>query len=269
MTEVCREHQGPQFDRDQARLGAILHETIGRWREQYPPRNENAFRMQCWQMVRTAYIFLQSESELCQTSRPIFFEVALGMERVGGGCVLDDPEPSSISLPSGETIRARGQIDRVDRTSETGYTIWDYKTGSGYGYDRSDPLRQGRRVQSVLYLRMIENALRKKANPAALVECFGYFFPSVRAQGHRVSWNERDLIGGLELIQRICQGIKAGAFIATDNQEDCKYCDYASICRDVGRVTGRSRTLLSWCLDGSLQPFRELRGLAGSDKGEK
>ena len=165
MDELSGAGLRPQFERDHNRLAHILHEAVEQWREEVPPPNENAFRMQYWQLVRTSRIFLQEEEDFCQTSQPRFFEVALGMESVAGGSLLDDKEPSTVSLLSGKSIRARGWIDRVDESDAARYTIWDYKISSGYGYDQGDPFRQGRRVQSVLYLRMIEAALRKNLDP--------------------------------------------------------------------------------------------------------
>src|SRR4029453_6052173 len=103
-----------------------------------------------------ARIFLEGEEELCQRSQPRFLEVALGLSRVAGGTPLDSAEPMPVRLISGQSFRARGQIDRVEELAPGRFSIWDYKVGSGYGYDRFDPFLRGRRVQSVLYLAMIE-----------------------------------------------------------------------------------------------------------------
>jgi ATP-dependent helicase/nuclease subunit B len=236
-----------------------LHETIEQWREDVPPPNENAFRMQYWQLIRTARIFLQAEEEFCRASQPRFFEVALGLEAVAGGSPLDEREPTSIPLPSGKAIRARGQVDRIDETGAGRYAVWDYKTGSGYGYERANPFREGRRVQSVLYLRMIETALRKKVDPHAIVERFGYFFPGTRSHGARIDWDAATLSSGLEVLERICASIEAGAFLATDDKNDCRYCDYAPICRNVDRVTSHSKSLLDRHDLVPLEHFWELR----------
>ena len=158
-----------------------------------------------------------------------------------------------------KSIRARGWIDRVDETDASRYSVWDYKVGSGYGYDRVDPFRQGRRVQSVLYLRMIETALRKNLDPKAIVDRFGYFFPSIRAHGLRVDWDADTLAVGLGIVERLCASIEEGTFAATDNKDDCRYCDYASICRDVNRVTSQSKGLLDRDDLVPLRHFRELR----------
>jgi ATP-dependent helicase/nuclease subunit B len=259
MDELSGAGLRPQFERDHNRLAQILHEAVEQWREDVPPPNENAFRMQYWQLVRTSRIFLQEEEDFCQTSQPRFFEVALGMESVAGGSPLDDKEPSTVSLLSGKSIRARGWIDRVDESDAARYTVWDYKISSGYGYDQGDPFRQGRRVQSVLYLRMIEAALRKNLDPKAIVERFGYFFPSIRAHGRRVDWDANTLADGVTILEGLCGSVEDGAFVATDDKDDCRYCDYASICRDVNQVTSQSKELLDRNDLVPLKHFRELR----------
>lgn len=266
MEELSRADQVPDFARDHTRLAAILQSTVEQWRHDIPPPNENSFRTQFWQLARTARIFLQDEEEFCRTSQPRFFEVAIGLESVGDGTPLDQSEPASVVLSSGESLRTRGMVDRVDETGAAHYSIWDYKIGSGYGYDATDPFRQGRRVQSVLYLKMIDDALSTNPEISGRVERFGYFFPSIRAQGKRIEWPAETLAGGDRILQSLCGTIEAGEFPATDDKQDCTFCDYATICRDVERVTQASGERLNRQetteQDGELIPlthFRELR----------
>ena len=259
MDELTSAGQRPQFERDHHRLAQILHEVVEQWRQDVPPPNEHAYRMQYWQLVRTSRIFLQEEEEFCQASQPRFFEAAVGLDSVAGGSPLDDKEPATVSLPNGELIRARGRIDRVDETDVSRYSVWDYKLGSGYGYDQKDPFRQGRRVQSVLYLRMIEAALRKRLDPQAIVERFGYFLPGIRAHGRRVDWDAGALAAGMAILTRLCASVENGAFVATNEKDDCRHCEYASICRDVNRVTSQSQGLLDRDDLVPLAHFRELR----------
>lgn len=259
MRELCGGSGRPQFERDHTRLAEVLHRVVGQWRKDIPPPNESAYRMQFWQLVRTSRIFLQVEETFCRTSQPRFLEVALGLEGIAGGSPLDEAEPTTIRLPNGRSILAKGQIDRVDEAGPNRYGVWDYKTGSGHGYAKSDPFRQGRRVQSVLYLRMVETALRKEVDAQAVVERFGYFFPTIRANGLRVDWDADTLAAGLGVVERICASIENGAFLATDNKEDCQWCDYRPICGDVNQVVAQSKALLDQGDLVSLRPLRELR----------
>jgi ATP-dependent helicase/nuclease subunit B len=260
MAELSAAGEVPQFERDHRRLSEILRKAVDQWRADVPPPNESAFRKQLWQLVRTSSIFLQVEEESCQNSRPRYFEVALGLTSASDKTPLDDEQPSKLVLPGGDSILLRGQIDRVDEAGDKRYAVWDYKTGSGYGYEHADPFRQGRRVQSILYLRIIEDALRERIDPSAVVERFGYFFPGIRAHGLRIDWDANQLAEGMTVLEHLCQLVAEGAFPATDDADDCRYCDYQAICGDVQRVTGESRQQLDREDLVPLQHFRELRG---------
>jgi ATP-dependent helicase/nuclease subunit B len=259
MAELATAGKLPVFERDHKRLAEILQVVIQRWRKDIPPPNEATYRMRLWQLVRTSKVFLDAEEEFCRKSQPRYFEVSLGMERVGGGSPLDDKEPVSIVLPNGKSIRAKGRADRVDETGTRRFAVWDYKLGSAYGYDANDPFIQGRRTQSILYLNMIEAAIRKKLNPKAVVERFGYFFPTTRALGLRYDWDAKTLATGMTILEHLCLLIADGAFLATNTADDCKFCDYQSICRDVHGVTRQSKTFLNGPEFPPLQHLRELR----------
>jgi len=259
MAELTAAGKLPEFDRDHQRLAEILQGIVQKWRKNIPPPNEATYRMRLWQLVRTSKVFLDAEEEFCRKSKPRYFEVSLGMERIGSGNPLDNEEPVSIVLPNGKSIRAKGRVDRVDETVTSRFVVWDYKLGSAYGYDANDPFIQGRRTQSLLYLKMIEAAIRKKLNPNAVVERFGYFFPTIRALGLRYDWNANTLATGMMILERLCLMIADGAFLATNDVNDCKFCDYRSVCRDVHGVTWQSKSFLNGPDFPPLQHLRELR----------
>lgn len=258
MTELTQAGRRPLFERDHLRLAAILQDCVAHRRSEVPPANENAFRTQYWRLIRSSKLFLQAEEEFCKNSQPRYFEVALGMGS-GDGTGLDCKDSISVSVHNGQSIQVRGQIDRVDQTGDHRFTVWDYKVGSGYGYDQNDPFRQGRRVQSLLYLRMIETALRARHDPKATVEGFGYFFPSVRTFGSRFYWEAATLEAGTSILNSVCSLIREGAFPATNRADDCRFCDFQSICGDGHRVASESQGLLDRNDLISLRHFRELR----------
>lgn len=258
MAELAGAQQRPDFNRDHQRLADVLQAAVKQARRDTPPPNENAYRVQYWQLVRTASIFLQVEEQFCQSSQPRFFEVAIGVDRVGDGGPLDCEKPISVTLPAGRSILAKGQIDRVDQIGDKQFSVWDYKISSGYGYEARNPFQQGRRLQNVLYRQMVEQGLQEKVDPSARVELFGYFFPSIRADGRRVAWKSADLASGLAVLEKLCTSIAEGAFPATDDVDDCKYCDYQAICGDVSEVAAWSKQLLGRGLV-QLKHFQELR----------
>ncbi len=260
MEELGQQDQRPHFDHHHRRLATILHERIDQWRNEKPPPHESAFRTQYWRFVRCCSIFLQMEEEHCRRSQPRFLEVAIGLPSVGDDAQLDRSDPMAIELPLTGSIRTRGQIDRVDQLREGSFSVWDYKISSGYGYDVRDPFRQGRRVQNILYLMMIEKALREQIDSRAVVERFGYFFPSVKAHGWRVEWKDDQLRPGAMVLARLCAAISEGAFPATDDSSDCAYCDYRACCGDLEETTRRSKELLQLApLPAALRNFAELR----------
>ncbi len=247
----------PNYERDHHRLAEILTREIERYRKEVPPPNENAYRVQCWQLLEVANTFLKAEELHCQTHRPRHFEVSLGLEPVGEGTPLDDVQPVQVPLADGRAIKAKGQIDRVDELNSGGLSLWDYKTGSAWGFSAGDPFRQGRRVQNVLYPAMIRQVLAQRQLPGS-IEAFGYFFPGIKAGGTRIAWTEEELAPGLQILTTMCHMIERGAFAATDQKDDCTFCDYRACCGDIKQVTRHSGTLLD---ELPIVELTELRGL--------
>jgi len=255
------EDRAPSFERDRDAFRALLDRKIAAARETFPPPSEAVFRREVDALAGTAETFLKAEETYRQEKEnvPVYLEASIGIGPDGEGTDLDDPEPVSVDLPGGGgTIRTRGRIDRIDRLGGGGWGIWDYKTGSSYGFDRADPFREGRKVQPWLYLRMVEARLRGAVSPGEAVRSFGYFFPGVRAAGERIEWDAECLERGGRVVARLCRLISSGAFAATTDENDCTYCDYLSLCGDVKSLAKGSRgKVLSG--ENLLGPVRELR----------
>lgn len=267
MARLLKEKRVPEFPRDENILSKIMDRHIKEARAQTPPPNDTVFEHDCRELRQTARIFLQEEAEFCTGSRPLYLEVALGLRPEGDGTNLDEGSPVLIALADGREIRARGRVDRVDEISKGNrYTVWDYKTGSSYGFDERDPFRGGRKIQSILYLAMIEKRLREKVSPDAVVERFGYFFPNVREHGRRISWSARDLAGGIEIVTRLCDMIAGGCFPFTDDPDDVRYSDYADAFGDRERAAEGTRAKMENTGNTALDSFRCLRGYDGEEE---
>jgi hypothetical protein len=142
------------------------------------------------------------------------------------------------------------------------YHIWDYKTGSARYYSKSDPLRQGRRIQPYLYVKIVDDRLRRAVFPKANVSAFGFFFPDTRAAGERLVWTPDELDSGGLVIEQLCRTIANGAFTATNKtDDDCRFCDYKPICGDLDALGSVSLLKLKNEKNTVLTPFRELRGI--------
>jgi ATP-dependent helicase/nuclease subunit B len=229
-----------RFLRDGGRLADILRERIEHYREKFPPPNEGVFRRDCRRLERTGCIFLAEEEELRQTCRPIEFE-----KEISG---------VPVRLPDGATIHVRGRIDRVDEMAGR-LALWDYKTGnpSRFAKTSKDPFAQGRILQHALYIALAE------AHYDRPVAQFGYFFPTEKGRGERIIFTPAKLSDAPNVLARLRELIARGAFPATNQPDDCEYCDYRPICRDIEAVTAQSAGKLASPVNNVLQPFRELR----------
>lgn len=146
--------------------------------------------------------------------------------------VLGGDEPAVLHLADGATLRIRGRIDRLDRL-DAGLRIVDYKTGSPWAHGPEKGVYHGgRRLQHVVYARAVEGALGQDP-PVAAVE---YHFPTVRGQNESFAYAADELASGLDLVAHLVRLAADGRFPATDDPGDCRFCDYAPVCR-VGSVS--------------------------------
>jgi len=265
VRELVEKRELPKYPDHLTRLEAILDTRIQAYREEYPPPNEHAYQTQLAELRRVARTFLTEDDQFCSEtdSEPIYLEACLGMKTFGEGSEIDTDEPIPIRLPDGSSLRVRGRIDRVDRIGRGAlhsYAIWDYKTGSAWRYKPSDPFRQGRVVQPALYVAMVAHRLKEAVSAKTQVVQFGFFFPGARERGRRIQWTPEQLAEGTTVLARLVDTVRTGAFPATDQADDCKYCDYRAICGDVQSVAAASGAKLARSDNKVLQPFRELRG---------
>jgi len=262
VAEIMKRGERPERKRHADLLREILDRHVAECREDIPPPSAEALGAALKDLGRTAGIFLDEEEILCRTSGPEYVEASIGLAPEGEGSTLDTPEPVRLALPGGGAVRLRGRIDRIDRLDAPGetYAVWDYKTGSPYGYSRSDPFRQGRRVQHAVYLAVAGARLAEAVSKDAKVTTFGFFFPRPKGLGERIVYAPEDLAEGPGVIERLCRIVASGCFLATDDPNDCTFCDYTEVCRDLAAVAAASAKKLAAEGNDALAPFRDLRG---------
>lgn len=258
----------PEFDRDVGMLEEILEERITLLKEENPPPGTDVFERERQELRQAARIFLTEEEEFCLTSRPAYFEAAIGVPEEGTGTALDTPDPVEVALPGGQTVRARGRIDRVDEVPGSGgtrFSVWDYKTGSSYRYDRVDPFKQGRCLQNALYLALAESRLRE-VHPGAEAVAFGFFFPGTREHGERIRWtrSELDEFGGI--LERLCRLASGGCFPFSDDAGDVRFSDYVEAFGDPEAAAEAAGKKMRNRSSQALEPIRELRGIECDDE---
>ncbi|MEI6239633.1 MAG: UvrD-helicase domain-containing protein, partial [Planctomycetia bacterium] len=226
--------------------------------------------------LRTAmHTFLHDEERSCRETgrRPLALEAAIGVEPAAEGTPFDCREPVVVSLAPGETIKLRGRIDRIDVRDDgdggQAYALWDYKSGSGYGFPAmaaDDPFNGGRKLQHGLYVVMLRTRLADPECPVGggEVERFGYFFPTRAGKGRRLEWTAAQLADCTALVRRLAEIARQGVFLPTDDPADCAFCDFAAVCGDAARVTRAAARMV-----GGSQPLRDLFGELRRDRQQR
>ena len=146
---------------------------------------------------------------------------------------IGDLRPVEIEL-EGESVLARGIIDRVDRNKDGELRIIDYKTGSSH-LGRDDLIR-GRRLQLAIYALGARDAL-ELGEP---VEGFYWMIRAARAGSLKLStFKHNDTYLGPEgamqvarmHIQEVVQRIRAGQFMPVSPDGGCpSYCPAVEWC---------------------------------------
>ena len=256
----------PNLARDLQPLRDMLFDKIEQLKSDIPIPNEDAFQRQCDVLEDVCEIFLRKEEEYCRVhdARPWVLEASLGLNDEPQ-TELDCSEPIGLTLSDGRVIQVGGRIDRVDRLLVDGserYAIWDYKSGSDFGFSQDDPFQLGRKLQPFLYVGMLRHRIAATGGKPDSVATFGYFFPTPRTEGRKLQWTSGELKRGDEILRHICDLIKNGVFVATTDPADCKFCDYLSVCRYPDFVAAEAlQKAVEPCNKKIMKPWVQLREL--------
>lgn len=126
----------------------------------------------------------------------------------------------------GGLLRLRGRVDRLDVLETGGLRVVDYKTGRRRGYHSTTPFDGGRRLQHFLYSLAVE-----RLRPGERVEHAEYHFPTRRGENEVRSYSRADLNPGHRVLATLLDMARRGRFLATESRDDCRYCDFAAVCR--------------------------------------
>ncbi|MGG0719418.1 PD-(D/E)XK nuclease family protein [Robertmurraya massiliosenegalensis] len=211
----------PSVQKHEQLLQELANILIQRQREIIPPPNERIFNKEVKDILDCCNIFLKEEEAHCQFYNPLHFEYSFG---------LDGQEPAVLTLPSGATIHVAGKIDRVDQSADGYYHIIDYKTGSTYDYKNNQIFKGGRQLQHMLYALAIEQHLDLEEGK---VQESAYYFPTVKGMAARVVRKQDQVVreNGLDILERLIDLLRTGTFAMTNDVNDCKFCDFQSVCR--------------------------------------
>jgi ATP-dependent helicase/DNAse subunit B len=210
----------PSYALHYEKIMAIAVSLIEQEKETLPPPNDRVYQRELNDMLGCCDIFLKEEEVHAEQFNPLHFEYSFG---------IGDSEPATITLPSGE-VRISGIIDRVDQSLDGRYHIIDYKTGSTYGYAKNAAFKGGRQLQHMIYALAIEQHL---SLGEGAVEESSYYFPTIKGMAQRFTRKQDAALrtNGLDILQKLIDVIKHGHFEMTDDENDCKFCEFKLVCR--------------------------------------
>ena len=259
MEELKERSELPDFEMHLRHLKDIASEEIEAWKIEIPPPNELVFDNEVTDINQTLEIFLKSEEEHCKEVEPYFFELSFGIAS-DSSPELSDKDPIQIKLGNEGFFRLRGRIDRVDHQGDHKYQVWDYKTGSAWGYDDHGYVNQGKHLQHALYALAAETLLRAKFDKKAMIVRAGYFFPGTKGEGVRILRDQpvRDVL--YKVLADLFSLLREGVFPASNDKDLCNICSYKAICGDPDSTI--RRTVEKMKEDEKLAPFERLKGHA-------
>jgi len=228
MAELVEKGDRPSYKKHLKRLQAIAMEAVERWKAEIPPAGDFAFEREKEEILLTLEIFLKDEEERCKEAEPLHLEISFD-EKIGLG------EKKGFTL--------RGRIDRVDRVREHEYEVWDYKTGSSYGFREEGYLDKCRHLQHALYGLAAELILRRKDKKARVVRS-GYFFPSPKGEGLRIVKPQVEREKVYRALGDLFELLRTGVFPASCDKDPCGICDYTVICGGKDIAVPRSKRKL-------------------------
>jgi ATP-dependent helicase/DNAse subunit B len=259
-----------ELDREKLRqeLAVIADEVFDKHERVVPPLNNEIWKID--REIRKILLdqILLYELEIQQKASaedvvPAYFEVAFG----GMKSVARDPhskdEPLELSRSTfvgDETIKIRGQIDRVDQARDNTLVAYDYKLSTG---STTDDIKAGRSLQIPIYL----EALEKLVLPDRPIAGGGYYVirggnerrnkglhrttaikytginPRVGAVMSDDEWRQIRS-DAIRKIWDFLDRMRAGLFPVNPSEKEktCRFCDFGAVCRyDRYRIERKER----------------------------
>ncbi len=173
-----------------------------------------------------------------------------------------DSPPVEITVGGG-SISVQGAVDRVDR-DEDGLHILDYKTGSPYRFTPASAVfHGGRRMQHVTYAEVAEQLLGEDVADIA------YVFPTATGRNEERRFTRESVRPGLELLGVMLDQVASGRLLPTNDKEDCRVCDFRSVCRVSGDGWNLSSPMAEWGERNMLvlEEYTGLRRIRGWEDG--
>ena len=156
--------------------------------------------------------------------------------------------PAGCHLGCGQD-RPGGKGDQGDS-----YQIWDYKTGSTWGYNDRDFCKAGQQIQHLLYSIAAESILGSLPGQGSVkIDLAGYLFPTDKGEGRIIGRRQNRRNVGLQAVEKILELMAEGVFCSSSADTYCKYCDYITVCggsHAVERQNAKLENDANDCLNG-------------------
>jgi ATP-dependent helicase/DNAse subunit B len=234
-------------DENRERLRALAEQALEGLVRGSPPRFTLLWEREKRRFHETAHDWLAREAATAERSMPVHFEVSFGLGEQRRDGEPHDPEPLEIDLGDGRVLRVSGKIDRIDRRSEGGLVLRDYKTGRA-PKDDGGVFRGGRQLQIPFYVLAVSRLFPGESVVDAFLDYVDggrqvAFRPEV-AKGEPFRRLLRDLVS---LVAR-------GVFVQEPTA--CDFCDFTSVCGPRPLLQRRRAIKLR---DAALQDYLRLR----------
>lgn len=256
MEELKAKAESPSMETHLGFLEAIAQEEVDRWKSDVPPGSELAFDREVKDIKQALQIFLRDEEERSTHIKPCFFELSFGTgyDKKNG---KSTDEPLEIKLGGKRSFKLRGRIDRVDQCGDHEYEVWDYKTGSAWGYKDEGYMNRGRHLQHALYSVAAEILLWRLLDEKAKVIRAGYFFTSPKGEGRRIEKGQLNREKLYEVLEDLSELLRSGVFPFSYDKEPCGICQYRVICG--GPEVAVKHCMRKLSADKKLEPFKRLK----------
>jgi ATP-dependent helicase/DNAse subunit B len=163
-------------------------------------------------------------------SVPALFEVSFGMGGAPGPESF--PEPLTIELGDGRTLRVSGRIDRIDRRDDGTLVLRDYKTGRAWR-DEGAVFQGGKQLQMSFYTLAADRFFPK----TPVVKAFLDFVDGGREIVFDIEGLKGDAFRGL--LRGLVDAIAQGVFV--QEPSSCDLCDFTDVCGPKALLERRRR----------------------------
>jgi len=200
---------------------AMADTLIAHYRRELPPPGESVFESEVRELHDSALAFLQMErqhSSGASAGHWAHVELEFGARDAG----------SVFPIDAQTLVHIKGRIDRVDELDDGSLRVVDYKTGMPTKFRKSSKtgaFNGGRLLQPAVYAAAIRERFAK------MVTRFEYRFPTERGKNEVVAFNAAELESAAALVPDLLGYIRSGTFVSTNDESDCRYCDYRANCR--------------------------------------